>query len=96
MKRFVWPEQQATGISMATYEDDQNKTAIMVINGVHTAVSATQLKFRSPIGSVYTFTATYRHSFKGQHLDYRKGVSYALDPALRTALLALGAPMVIA
>ena len=81
---------------MTINDDDQNKSATVVINGVHTSVNATQLKFNSPVGSVYTFTAAYHHLFNGQHLDYRKGASYVLDPTLKATLLALGAPMVAA
>ena len=81
---------------MAIYEGDQSKTATVVINGMLASMSATQLKASSAAGTVYTFTASYRHSFNGRHLDYRKGMSYALDAKLKAALLALGAPMVAA
>jgi len=82
---------------MTIYEDDQSKAAtVVVINGTHASMSATQLKGCSTAGTVYTFTASYRHTFSGRHLDYRKGMSYALDAKLRSELLALGAPMVAA
>ena len=81
---------------MAINEDDQSKTTTFVVKGVHASVNAAQLKTNSTVGSVYTFTATYHHVFNGQHVDYRKGVSYSLDPALKATLLALGAPMVAA
>jgi hypothetical protein len=81
---------------MTTFEDDQSTSATLVMNGTHTSINAAQLKAVSPAGTVFTFTASYRHAFNGQNLDFRKGASYALDTALKTRLLAAGAPMVAA
>jgi hypothetical protein len=66
------------------------------MNGNHTRVNAAQLKAMSAAGTVYAFTMSYRHSFNGQNLDFRVGVPYVLDPALKARLLAAGAPMVAA
>jgi hypothetical protein len=81
---------------MAIYEGDQNTSSTIVINGIHTSTNAAQLKTIAAAGTVYTFTASYRHAYKGQHLDFRKGVSYVLDPNLKAVLLAAGAPMTAA
>jgi hypothetical protein len=82
---------------MAIFEDDQSKLGTVVLQGsMHASVNAAQLKAIAPAGSVYTFTASWSHSYKGQHLSYRKGMSYSLDPTLRAALLAAAAPMVVA
>jgi len=81
---------------MAIYEDDQSKSTTIVANGTHTNVNAAQLKAVSAAGTVYTFTASYRHAFNGQNLDFRKGASYALDAALKARLVAAGAPMIAA
>ena len=81
---------------MPLYEDDQATCATLVNKGTHTSVNAAQLKAACPPGTVYTFTKAFNHVYNGQHLGYRKGVSYYLDPTLKAALLALGAPMVAA
>ena len=81
---------------MAIYEGDQSTTATIVVNGTHTNVNAAQLKAVSAAGTVFTFTASYRHTFSGQSLDFRKGASYVLDAQLKSRLLAAGAPMVAA
>jgi hypothetical protein len=81
---------------MAIYEGDQSTTATIVVNGTHTNVNAAQLKAVSAAGTVFTFTASYRHIFSGQSLDFRKGASYVLDAQLKSRLLAAGAPMVAA
>jgi hypothetical protein len=87
-------EQQA--FSMAIYEGDQSTLTTVVMNGTHTSVNAAQLKSMAAAGSVYTFTTSCSHVYKGQHLSFRKGVSYVLDPTLKAALLAEGAPMTLA
>jgi hypothetical protein len=83
---------------MAIYDGDQQSTAPGVINGVHVSMAAAVVKASVANGALaYQFTAAFTMHNPvplGTPLSYRKGVSYQLDPALRTALLAAGAPMV--
>ncbi len=83
---------------MAIYDGDQQTTAPGVINGVHVSMTAAVVKASVSGGALaYQFTASFTmHNPvpNGSPLAFRKGVSYQLDPALRTALLAAGAPMV--
>ena len=85
---------------MAIYEGDQQTTAVGVINGVHTSMTAAVMKSIAPAGvSTYTFTKSYTFHNpvpNGQPLDFRRGVSYHLDATLKAALLAASAPMVAA
>jgi hypothetical protein len=81
---------------MAIYEGDQSTSSTILVNGIHTSTNAAQLKTMAAVGAVYTFTASYRFAAKGQHLDFRKGVSYVLDPNLKAVLLTAGAPMTVA
>lgn len=81
---------------MAIYDGDQPTGVPMIVNGVHVNASAAVLKAASPAGTIFTFTANYSYVQKGQHLQFRRGASYALDAALKAALLAASAPMVAA
>ncbi len=82
---------------MAIYEGDQQITTPGVINGVHVSMTAAVVKAAATNGALaYQFTATFTmHNPvpNGAPMSFRKGVSYLLDPALRTTLLAAGAPM---
>ena len=83
---------------MAIYEGDQPTGQTTVINGVHASLNAAAVK-AAVVGSAlaYRFTASYTfHNpvLNGQPLSFRRGVSYHLDSALRTSLLAASAPMV--
>jgi hypothetical protein len=83
---------------MAIYEGDQQQLNTAVVNGVHAQLSPAQLKTVQAAGfTTYQFTASYTFHWpilNGGPISYRKGVAYTLDPALKAALLAAGAPMV--
>jgi hypothetical protein len=87
---------------MALYEGDQQPTSYGVVNGVIAPLSAASVKAGQANGAAsYRFTATYVVHYSagsaaslGSLLTFRAGVSYQLDPALKSFLLALSAPMV--
>jgi hypothetical protein len=81
---------------MSIYDGDQQKSVSIVINGVHSTVSAVAAKTNAPANSVYTFSTPFSNVVNGQQIVYRNGSSYILDPALKATLLALGAPMAAA
>ena len=80
------------------YDGDQQTAAPGMVNGTTVAMTAAVVKATVSGGATaYLFTAAYTtHNpvLNGSPLSYRKGVSYQLDAALRTMLLAAGAPMV--
>jgi hypothetical protein len=84
---------------MTIYEGDQQQTAYAIVNRIVAAQSPAQIKAAQPASSTtYQFTASYTFHYPatgtGSPLSFRKGVAYSLDPALKAALLAAGAPMV--
>jgi hypothetical protein len=76
--------------------DQLRTTTYGVLNGVHTQLTAAAIKSSHPANSVYTFAKSYTFSWRGAHLQYRRGQSYHLDAALKAALLAVSAPMTAA
>jgi hypothetical protein len=77
-------------------DDQLRSTTYGVIKGAMTQMTPTAMKAMHPIGSVYTFNKTYTwHSGRGL-LQFRRGQSYYLDPPLKAALLAAGAPITAA
>ena len=85
---------------MAIYSGDQPTGTPAVVNGVHVTLTAAQVKTtQTAANTAYTFTANYTFHWPvigGTPTSYRKGVTYSLDPALKAALLAAGAPMAAA
>jgi hypothetical protein len=84
---------------MSIYEGDQQTTQTGVINGVHAVMSNALVKSNAIANNAtaYQFTASYTFHYPattGTPVNYRKGVAYQLDAALKAALLAAGAPMV--
>jgi hypothetical protein len=78
------------------YNGDQQTGQTIVVNGVHTTTTVVAaIKAVAATNSVYRFTREYTVNWNGQHCTYREGVSYPLDSALKAALLAASAPMVL-
>ena len=81
---------------MAVNDQDQPSAGPMMIGGVMAAAQPAALKAASPANSVYTFSISYVYHWGNGPLTFRRGCSYTLDPRLKAALLAAGAPMVAA
>jgi hypothetical protein len=83
---------------MAIYEGDQQTTQTGMVNGIHTVMPNSLVKSNAIANgaTAYQFTASYtfHQNTSGSPLNFRKGVAYQLDNALKVALLAAGAPMV--
>ena len=82
---------------MAIYEGDQQTNAYGIINGVHAIMTPAIVKATVSNGATaykFTFSFTTHNPATGTPLSFRRGVSYHLDPALRTFLLSVSAPMV--
>ena len=85
---------------MAIYAGDQPTSQTGVVNGVHVSMNAAAVKaIATTTATTYTFTKAYTFHNpvpNGTPLSFRAGVSYQLDTALKAALLAASAPMVLA
>ncbi len=77
--------------------DDQMRTTTYgMANGKMTQMTAATMKATHPMGSVYSFAKTFTWHSGRSLLQFHRGQSYHLDPALKAALLAAGAPMTAA
>jgi hypothetical protein len=81
---------------MSTLDAEAAAIAPIVVNGQHFPGTATAVKANAPAATAYTFSSNYAHSIRGQHLTYRKGLTYILSLEVKAILLALSAPMVAA
>ena len=73
--------------------DQMNVAQSMIINGVRSPVNATTLKASAGASNVYKFNKTFPFHWNGQITTYRQNQVYALDAALKAALVAASAPM---
>ncbi len=80
---------------MATDEpDDQLRTTTYgVVNGAMTQMTAVTMKASHPANSIYTFSRAFTWNTGHGMIQFHRGQSYCLDPALKAALLAAGAPV---
>ena len=81
---------------MSSIDGEQFIASTILVNGTHVAASASAMKAASIAANCYTFTANYTFVWNGQHVQFVKGRTYALDAAEKAALLALSAPMTVA
>ena len=81
---------------MAVNDQDQPSAGPMMIGGVVAVATPAVLKAVAPANSVYTFSTGYVYHWGSGPLTFRRGFAYALDPRLKAALLAAGAPMAVA
>ncbi len=83
---------------MATDEpDDQLRTTTYgVVNGAMTQMTPAVMKATHPANSVYTFSKSFTWNNGRSLLQFHRGQSYHLDPPLKAALLAAGAPITLA
>jgi hypothetical protein len=73
--------------------DQANVTQAMVVNGVHAVMNVTTVKASAGASNVYKFTKSFAFPWNGQHTTYKQSCVYALDAALKAALIAASAPM---
>jgi hypothetical protein len=73
--------------------DQANAMQSMVVNGVHALVNVATLKTTAGSTNVYRFSKSFAFRWNGQTIDYKQNGIYALDAALKTALIAASAPM---
>jgi len=81
---------------MAEPDDQVESLQTVMINGVHAKLDAPTHKTIAPASSVYIFTKDYTTTRDKQVVRFKKGLSYTLDAALKSMLLAASAPMVAA
>ena len=83
---------------MATDEpDDQLRTTTYgVMKGAMTQMSPSTMKATHPTGSIYTFSRSFAWQSGRALLQFHRGQTYHLDPALKAALLAANAPITAA
>ena len=83
---------------MATDEpDDQLRTTTYgVVKGGMTQMTPATMKATHPAGSVYTFSRAFTLQNGRTLLQFHRGQTYHLDPALRATLLAANAPITAA
>jgi hypothetical protein len=77
--------------------DDQLRTTTYgVVHGAMTQMTAATMKTLHPANSIYTFSKAFTWNTGHAVLQFHHGQSYSLDPALKAALLAAGAPITAA
>lgn len=74
--------------------DQLNVRQEMLVNGVRSPLNATTLKASAGSTNVYKFSKTFHFAFNGHTMNFGQNGIYALDAALKAALLAASAPMV--
>lgn len=77
-------------------DDQLRATTYGVVKGAMTQMTSATMKTIHPAGSVYTFTKAFTCHSGRSLLQFHRGQSYHLDPPLKAALLAAGAPMTAA
>lgn len=73
--------------------DQSNAQQHMVVNGIHVLMTAAALKTTAGATAVYKFNRSFAFHWNGQVVAYKQNCIYALDAALKAALLAVSAPM---
>jgi len=74
--------------------DDQLRTTTYgVVNGAMTQMTPTVMKATHPANSIYTFSKAFTWNTGHGLVQFHHGQSYHLDPSLKAALLAAGAPI---
>jgi hypothetical protein len=73
--------------------DQQNVTQPMVVNGTTGPINVAALKLSVGSGNVYRFTKDFHFVFNQSSCSFRHGGIYGLHPQLKTALIAVSAPM---
>jgi hypothetical protein len=77
--------------------DDQLRTTTYgVVRGAMTQMTPSTMKSLHPANSIYTFSKAFSWNTKHGLIQFHRGQSYYLDPALKAALLAAGAPITAA
>lgn len=77
-------------------DDQVRSTTYGMVNGRLVQMSATSMKTTHPANSVYVFSRPYTLHFQHGIVQFHRGQPYCLDPLLKAALLAAGAPMTLA
>jgi len=73
--------------------DQINVGQSMIINGVRSPIDPLALKASAGSTNVYKFTKSFTFMWNGHVTGYKQNCIYALDAALKAALVAASAPM---